>query len=286
MCVAKRIFSRVDYAIFKALWQWALKRHPRKGKRWIMRKYFARRGGRGWCFVGEKKDSGRREIVWLFHATSLPIRRHVKIKREPNPYHPVWEMYFEARESKHMARTLWGRGTLLYLWRTQRGVCAACGDPITQETGWHSHYVIPKVLGIRWALGEVEESQGGHRSCCRFTVITTDPTEVVQPLHDRMPMIITEKDRDRWLQPGDPDLSAATLRFRQNDSMEGEYGYMITEYFSALLSLVLAASPQTAQPTVRKYYDLLDTMNATTRMSKEIGALKRPCLQQTNKQGS
>jgi RNA-directed DNA polymerase len=103
---SKRIFSRVDYAIFKALWQWALKRDPRKGKRWIMRKYFARRGGRGWCFCGEKKDSGQREIVWLFHATSLPIRRHVKIKREANPYHPAWEMYFEARESKHMARTL------------------------------------------------------------------------------------------------------------------------------------------------------------------------------------
>lgn len=145
---SKRIFSRVDYAIFKALWQWALKRHPRKGKRWVMRRYFARRGGRGWCFFGVMKyDDGQKENVWLFHATSLPIRRRVKIKREANPYHPAWEMYFEARESKHMARTLWGRGTLLYLWRTQRGVCAACGDPITQETGWHNHYVIPKVMG-------------------------------------------------------------------------------------------------------------------------------------------
>ncbi len=40
--VSKRIFSQVDYAIFKSLWQWALKRHPRKGKRWVMRRYFAR----------------------------------------------------------------------------------------------------------------------------------------------------------------------------------------------------------------------------------------------------
>lgn len=30
--VSKRIFSQVDYAIFKSLWQWALRRHPRKGK--------------------------------------------------------------------------------------------------------------------------------------------------------------------------------------------------------------------------------------------------------------
>jgi putative SOS response-associated peptidase YedK len=38
-----------------------------------------------------------------------------------------------------------------------------------------------------------------------FTIITTDPNQVVQPFHDRMPVIIPEKDYDRWLQPGDPD---------------------------------------------------------------------------------
>jgi putative SOS response-associated peptidase YedK len=38
-----------------------------------------------------------------------------------------------------------------------------------------------------------------------FTVITTDPNEVVQPMHDRMPVIIPAKDYDRWLQPGNPE---------------------------------------------------------------------------------
>jgi putative SOS response-associated peptidase YedK len=38
----------------------------------------------------------------------------------------------------------------------------------------------------------------------RFTIITTDPNEVVQPLHNGMPVIIPAKDYDRWLQPGDP----------------------------------------------------------------------------------
>ena len=145
---SKRIFNHVDYAIFKALWQWALKRHPRKGKRWVMRKYFARRGSRGWCFFGVRElEGGRKENVWLFHTTSLPIRPHVKIRRDANPYHPAWEIYFEARESKHMARTLSGRKSLLYLWRTQQGKCVVCGDPITRETGWHNHYITSRVLG-------------------------------------------------------------------------------------------------------------------------------------------
>lgn len=37
-----------------------------------------------------------------------------------------------------------------------------------------------------------------------FTVLTTDPNKVVEPLHDRMPVIIPERDYDRWLKP-DPE---------------------------------------------------------------------------------
>ena len=145
---SKRIFSSVDCAIFKALWRWARKRHPRKGKRWVARKYFARRGGRSWCFFGvNRKRDGTKDVVWLFHATSLPSHMYTKVKRAANPYHPAWEMYFEERESRHMAHTLVGRVILLYLWRTQGGKCPACGLPISRETGWHSHHVVPKVLG-------------------------------------------------------------------------------------------------------------------------------------------
>jgi putative SOS response-associated peptidase YedK len=42
-----------------------------------------------------------------------------------------------------------------------------------------------------------------------FTVITTDPNEVVEQLHDRMPCIIPKKDYDRWL---DVELPAITYR--------------------------------------------------------------------------
>lgn len=39
-----------------------------------------------------------------------------------------------------------------------------------------------------------------------FTVITADPNTVVQPLHDRMPVIIPERDYDRdWLH--DPEFA-------------------------------------------------------------------------------
>jgi putative SOS response-associated peptidase YedK len=44
-----------------------------------------------------------------------------------------------------------------------------------------------------------------------FTVITTDPNELVEPMHDRMPVIIPEEAYDRWLQPGDPALPPIDL---------------------------------------------------------------------------
>lgn len=38
-----------------------------------------------------------------------------------------------------------------------------------------------------------------------YTIITTDPNNLVQPLHDRMPVILSPSDYDRWLDPGDSD---------------------------------------------------------------------------------
>ena len=40
-----------------------------------------------------------------------------------------------------------------------------------------------------------------------FTVITTDPNAVVEPMHDRMPVIIPRRYYDRWLR-AEPDRSA------------------------------------------------------------------------------
>jgi putative SOS response-associated peptidase YedK len=44
-----------------------------------------------------------------------------------------------------------------------------------------------------------------------FTVITTDPNELLEPLHNRMPVIIQRKDYDPWLTPGDPERPPVDL---------------------------------------------------------------------------
>lgn len=37
-----------------------------------------------------------------------------------------------------------------------------------------------------------------------YTILTTDPNPLMEPIHDRMPVILAEKDYERWLEPGDP----------------------------------------------------------------------------------
>lgn len=37
-----------------------------------------------------------------------------------------------------------------------------------------------------------------------YTVLTTDPNELMEPIHNRMPVILAPRDYERWLEPGEP----------------------------------------------------------------------------------
>jgi putative SOS response-associated peptidase YedK len=53
-------------------------------------------------------------------------------------------------------------------------------------------------------LWEIWRDTNAGTALRSFSIVTTDPNEVVRPMHDRMPVIIPEKDYDRWLK-ADPD---------------------------------------------------------------------------------
>jgi RNA-directed DNA polymerase len=135
---SKATFRTIDRAIFRMLWRWAQRRHPHKPKRWVRRRYFTTVGDRQWVFYGEL--DGQRN--YLLQAMRVPIRRHIKVKGEANPYDPAWELYFEARLGVKMAHDLAGRRSLIQLWKEQNGLCPICAEKITTLTGWHNHHVI------------------------------------------------------------------------------------------------------------------------------------------------
>ncbi|SAL88606.1 Group II intron, maturase-specific domain [Caballeronia terrestris] len=146
--VAKEIFHKVDMVIWKLLWRWARRRHPNKSGTWTKERYFLRHGSRTWVF-GTKVlgENGKESVVKLVRASDTPIRRHAKIKGEANLFDLAWEQYFEDRLTRSMKDKLQGRTRLLNLWVGQDGVCPNCQEPLTRETGWHVHHIVPRALG-------------------------------------------------------------------------------------------------------------------------------------------
>lgn len=104
--VSKRVFSRVDYLIFRIIWRWAKARHPKKGMRWIRRKYYMRFGQRDWWFFASNGSPEQRHTPYrLFHANSMPIVRHILVHSGLNPYDCKWFSYMEKRNRSYPAQT-------------------------------------------------------------------------------------------------------------------------------------------------------------------------------------
>ena len=98
--VSKKAFSYVDYQIFQSVWQWCLRRHPQKCKRWVKRKYFRADEHSQWIFNGKSVDNEGTRLLDLFKASSIPICRHVKIVAKATPYDPAYIKYFQHRYFK------------------------------------------------------------------------------------------------------------------------------------------------------------------------------------------
>src|SRR5215510_60508 len=175
--VSKVVFNKVDTAIFKSLWSWATRRHPKKSRRWVAKKYFRTHQGRQWTFVGTyANQQGPPHELALIRAGDVPIQRHVKVKGAANPYDPQWEVYFEERLGVKMTHTLKGRRQLLYLWKHQHGLCPMCRQKITRLTGWHNHHRVWRTHGGRDAT---ENRVLLHPNCHRQ--VHSQPLDVAPP---------------------------------------------------------------------------------------------------------
>jgi RNA-directed DNA polymerase len=128
---SKRTFTYVDHRIFRMVWRWCRRRHPRKGRKWIRKTYFPPDGPRHWVFTGMLRDhKGQGWPIQLMAAAKVKIIRYVKIRSDVNPYDPEWELYLEARLGWQLAQTLAGRRRIGYLWKEQEGRCVVCGQPL------------------------------------------------------------------------------------------------------------------------------------------------------------
>ena len=140
--VSSKVFSTVDYEIYKCLWQWAKRRHKKKSRKWIATKYWHDIDSRQWTFsvtYENQGTEGKPLYCKLEYATDTKIIRFKKIVAEANPFDEYWTDYFEEREGEKLLNSTKGREKLLTIWRRQGRCCPVCGDRITSETGFKVH---------------------------------------------------------------------------------------------------------------------------------------------------
>ncbi len=111
--VSQDVFGRLHHLIYEQLSAWANYRHPDKGHKWIVRKY--------WSF-SEKWEFGVRNRIKLVCLTEIPIRRHVGLRVVKSPYDGDW-VYWSQRLGQYPDMP---KSKSIRL-RLQDGICSGCG---------------------------------------------------------------------------------------------------------------------------------------------------------------
>ena len=123
--VSKTTFSKIDHILTLQLKRWSYRRHTSKSKEWIKDKYFIKAGTRDWIFGLKYKDCEKDAVFALMKLADMPIRRHVKVKCEANPYDPTWDAYFLKRMGKRNRLCLSRKGAL-----SEPAACEGTNEPI------------------------------------------------------------------------------------------------------------------------------------------------------------
>ena len=96
--VSSKTFHTVDHAIFDAMVKWMRRRHPEKCLSWLRTRYCRSDGSRNWIITAStRRANGSSSRIDLFQASSLLIRRHVKIESAATAFDPDFREYFRRR---------------------------------------------------------------------------------------------------------------------------------------------------------------------------------------------
>jgi RNA-directed DNA polymerase len=119
--VSKETYVKVDKEIWKALWNWARRNHPKKGRKWVADRYWHTKGKRNWVFgyYKDAKGNGEKQLVELRKHAATPIVRHVKVKSDANPFDTNWETYWEKRAHDTVMKESNFNGQVKSLWLRQ-----------------------------------------------------------------------------------------------------------------------------------------------------------------------
>ena len=144
--IAARTFGRIDRELWFKLYKWALRRHPNKSKKWVIRKYFQNTSERKSHFVD------RETKLRLPTLNKIPTKKFVKVSNNFRVYdrNPETIEYWRKREYLNAYDQI-ESVKKRKLFAKQKGKCPHCKGDILQEDirrrETHIHHVKPRSEG-------------------------------------------------------------------------------------------------------------------------------------------
>jgi RNA-directed DNA polymerase len=128
--VSKEVFVKLDHLLTQKLIRWAKRRHPNKGSKWAMRKYFTLQTGNRWTFQSEMNT--------LVKHSDIPIVRHTTVKGEASIYDGNLAYWAKRVKSHPMLNN-----TELKLMQKQKGICPICKGKFNDGDLWEIDHITP-----------------------------------------------------------------------------------------------------------------------------------------------
>ncbi len=94
---SSKIFNKLDYQLHQRLWRWGIRRHPKKGKKWIASKYWHTIGDSKWVFAAF--EEGKKSIHLLKHTQFGAGKRWHQIDPIRSPFDSDEDGYWQQRIS-------------------------------------------------------------------------------------------------------------------------------------------------------------------------------------------
>ncbi|AOW98901.1 group II intron reverse transcriptase/maturase [Moorena producens PAL-8-15-08-1] len=143
---SKETYTKLGYMLWNKLRRWGYRRHPKKSRTWVYKKYWgtkiekAKKPGEklkvdNWVFMDKEEN-------YLPKHAETKIVRHVKIEKTRSPYDGDL-IYWNTRMRKHPEMTS-QKGRLL---KRQKGKCAHCGLIFRDGDLLEKHHILPRSLG-------------------------------------------------------------------------------------------------------------------------------------------
>lgn len=126
---SKKAFRTIHACVWQALWKKLRRKHRRRSKGWLFKRYFRKHKGNKWIFVA---DSGCNTEISLFQIPYVPIRYH-RLNSSLNAYDlEVNEVFVKSNKARSNS-VLMKNNVVSYFTKKQKGVCPVCNQSLFMD---------------------------------------------------------------------------------------------------------------------------------------------------------